>query len=339
MKNYLAYSPKYDELTAAEEQLLDKDVQLIEEAVSVSHRLNKKRISTRNAHAKSFGFVRGHFIPVKNKEVDISEYFGGDNLGVIIRYSHPNFVVKNGNNEYPLYGSAIKIYNKNIAVSAKFPLVNFPVFVTNSVSKFLKLHIKANQYLISKSKVLPVSVFKLPGLLKAGLSLFADTQIFSILNNTLKILDLEKQFIATYDFHSIGCFRLDDRIVKIRVTPTKKKKEVKNTDLKQAESLRTYFLSRDLSLDFQIQLATHEKKTPVNNLLKTWQEKHSKFITVGQIILPKQDIRNYETMDYENLSFNPFENIEALQPVGRMQKIRQKIYNKSVETRQKLNKA
>jgi hypothetical protein len=43
-------------------------------------------------------------------------------------------------------------------------------------------------------------------------------------------------------------------------------------------------------------------------------------------------------MAYENLSFNPFENSDALQPVGRMQKIRQKIYNTSVSTRQFLNK-
>ena len=62
----LTYSPKYDYLTAEEEQLLNEDVELIEKAVSVSHKLNEKRISTRNAHAKSFGFVRGDFIPVAN---------------------------------------------------------------------------------------------------------------------------------------------------------------------------------------------------------------------------------------------------------------------------------
>ncbi|MGZ5272936.1 MAG: hypothetical protein ACXWCA_01315, partial [Kaistella sp.] len=60
MKQFLTYSPKFNQLTDEEEQLLNEDVKLIEKAVTVSHKLNKKRISTRNAHAKAFGFVRGN---------------------------------------------------------------------------------------------------------------------------------------------------------------------------------------------------------------------------------------------------------------------------------------
>ena len=337
MKQFLTYSPKFDQLTAEEEQLLNQDVELIGKAVTVSHKLNQKRVSTRNAHAKSFGFVRGNFIPVKNEAADFSQLLRGDNLGVIIRYSHPNIFVTKGGGEYPLYGCAVKIYNKNIPVSAKFPLVNLPVFVTNSVSKFLKLHIKANQFFIAKGNPFSLSFLKIPGLMKAGMSLFLDKEIFPILNNVLKVLDIERQLIATYGFHSVGCFRLGDRIVKIRLKPNIKGEIIKDAGIDQTQSLKDYFLKNELSLDFQVQLGIDEKKTPVNNLLKNWREKHSKFITVGKITLPKQDISRYGNMEYENLSFNPFENSEALQPVGRMQKIRQKIYNKSVETRQSLN--
>ncbi|MGZ5285454.1 MAG: hypothetical protein ACXWB4_07350 [Kaistella sp.] len=152
MKQFLTYSPKFNQLTDEEEQLLNEDVKLIEKAVTVSHKLNKKRISTRNAHAKAFGFVRGNFIPVKNEAADFSELLQGDQLGVILRYSHPNIFVTKGGGEYPLYGCAVKIYNKNVPVSAKFPLVNLPVFITNSVSKFLKLHIKANRFFYCKSQ-------------------------------------------------------------------------------------------------------------------------------------------------------------------------------------------
>ena len=338
MKKLLTYSPKYDHLTAEEEELLNEDVALIEKAVSVSHKLNKKRISTRNAHAKAFGFVRGNFIPLNNKAADFSKILKGDNLGVIIRYSHPNFFVTKGGGEYPLYGCAIKIYNKNIPVSAKFPLVNLPVFITNSVSKFLKLHIKANQFFISRGTPFSLSFLKVPGLLKSALSLFFDREILSILNNTVKVLDIEKHLINGYTYHSVGCFRLEDRIVKIRLKPSGNEKFKPDADIDQADALKVWFLKNDLALDFQVQLATDEKKTPVNNLLKQWKEKHSEFITVGKIILPKQDISQYGSIDYENLSFNPFENPEALLPVGRMQKIRQQIYNKSVATRQSLNR-
>ena len=337
MKKFLTYSPKFDQLTAEEEQLLKEDVELIEKAVTVSHKLNKKRIATRNAHAKAFGFVRGNFIPVDNKAADFPKLLKGSNLGVILRYSHPNFLVNKGKGEYPLYGCAVKIYNKDLPISAKFPLVNLPVFITNSVSKFLKLHIKANQFLISKGSSFSFSFLKIPGVLKAGLSLLFDREILPILNNTVKMLDIEKHLINGYAYHSVGSFRLEDRIVKIRLKPSDQEKFKPDADIDQAKALREWFLRNEISLDFQVQLATDEKKTPVNNLLKQWKEKHSEFITIGKIILPKQDISRYGSIDYENLSYNPFENPEALQPVGRMQKIRQKIYNQSVATRQSLN--
>ncbi|MBU8883867.1 hypothetical protein KSK37_12295 [Kaistella sp. DKR-2] len=337
MKKFLTYSPKFDQLTAEEEQLLKEDVELIEKAVTVSHKLNKKRIATRNAHAKAFGFVRGNFIPVDNKAADFPKLLKGSNLGVILRYSHPNFLVNKGKGEYPLYGCAVKIYNKDLPISAKFPLVNLPVFITNSVSKFLKLHIKANQFLISKGSSFSFSFLKIPGVLKAGLSLLFDREILPILNNTVKMLDIEKHLINGYAYHSVGSFRLEDRIVKIRLKPSDHEKFKPDADIDQAKALREWFLRNEISLDFQVQLATDEKKTPVNNLLKQWKEKHSEFITIGKILLPKQDISRYGSIDYENLSYNPFENPEALQPVGRMQKIRQKIYNQSVATRQSLN--
>lgn len=338
MKKFLTYSSRFDQLTAEEEQLLNEDTELIEKAVAVSRQLNKKRIATRNAHAKAFGFVRGNFIPVHQQAGDFSKLLNGSNLGVILRYSHPNFLVAKGKGEYPLYGCAVKIYNKELPVSAKFPLVNFPVFITNSVAKFLKLHIRANQFLISKGSSFSFSFLKIPGVLKAALSLFFDREILPILNNTVKMLDIEKHLISGYTYHSVGCFRLEDRIVKIRLIPSAKEKFKPNADIDQATALRDWFMRNEMSLDFQVQLATDEKKTPVNNLLKQWKEKHSEFITIGKIILPKQDISRYSSnMDYENLSFNPFENTEALQPVGRMQKIRQEIYNKSVATRQSLN--
>ena len=338
MKQSLHYSPIYDALTPEEQELLDVDVKLTEEAVKVSHKVNKQKHSTRNAHAKSFGFVRGNFIPVANEAADMSKLMGGTNLGVILRYSHPNFFVTKGGSEYPLYGCSVKIYNKNVPVSAKFPLVNLPVFITNSVSKFLNIHIRANKFFIATAKPFSLAFLKIPGLFMAGLRLFLDRELLSILRNMLKVLDIEKRFTATYAYHSVGCFRLENRIVKIRLKPTVTRKTPEDPLMDQREALREYFLRYELSLDFQVQLGIDDRKTPVNNLLKRWREKDSKFITVGKIILPRQDLSRYETMAYENLSFNPFENSDALQPVGRMQKIRQKIYNTSVSTRQFLNK-
>lgn len=326
-----------DALSSAEEQLLAEDLPLIEQAVKASRKVNKTPHHTRNAHAKAFGFVRGHFVPVKNEAADFRQLLDGANLGVIIRYSHPNFFVLGGKWEYPVYGCSIKIYNKDAPVSAKFPLVNLPVFITNSVSKFLNIHIKANRFFIAAGRNYFVAALKIPALLRAGLSLFWDRELPSILRNMLKVLDIERQFIPTYDFHSIGCFRLGEKVAKIRLKPNFTLPVEKGNDIEQAKLLRDYFQANELSLDFQVQLATDQQKTPVNNLLKMWREKHAPFVTVGKIILMRQDISNHETADYENLSFNPFENDGLLQPVGRMQQVRRKIYNVSIRTRQQLN--
>lgn len=337
MKKYLPYAPEMDALTVEEEALLSEDLALIEQAVSVSAKVNETPHHTRNAHARALGFARGHFIPVKNDAVDFQQLLEGTNLGVIMRYSHPNFFVLGGNWEYPLYGCSIKIYNKNAPVSAKFPLVNLPVFITNSVSKFLNIHIKANHFFIGVGKNLFRAAIKIPALIKAGLSIFFDREIFSISKNMLKLLDIERQSLLSYDFHSIGCFRMGDRVAKIRLKPNYTQEIKKGNEFNQTETLKEYFRNHEISYDLQVQMAVHKKKTPVNNLLKNWREKDSPFITVGKIILPQQDLSKYETLEYENLSFNPFENKQELQPAGRIQQVRRKIYEVSIRTRQTLN--
>lgn len=337
MAKELYYTPEMDRLTPQEQLLLDKDIKLVEKAVRVSAKVNGKKYATRNAHAKSFGFVRGNFIPVKNGAGDFSELLRGRNLGVIIRYSHPNFFTFNNGPEYPIYGCSVKIYNKNLPVSARFPLVNLPVFITNSVSKFLKIHINANKFFIARANPLGLSFLKIPALLLSGLSIFFDSKIFSILRNLVRVLDIEKRFIATYAYHSVGCYRMGDKVVKIRLKPTKHKNTPEEPLTDQTQKLYDHFIKEELSLDFQVQVGTTERKTPVNNLLKKWSERNSKFVTVGRIVLPKQDITEYRKMAYENLSFNPFENADELKPVGKMQKIRQKIYSSSIAARQHFN--
>ena len=120
------------------------------------------------------------------------------------------------------------------------------------------------------------------------------------------------------DFHSIGCYRLGNKIIKIRVRPSNRERFTEVSEINQPESLKEYFLENELNLDFQVQLGLNEKKTPVNNLLKMWKERDSPYVTIGKIHLHKQDITKYSNIEYENLSFDPFENKAGLRPVGRI---------------------
>ena len=58
---------------------------------------------------------------------------------------------------------------------------------------------------------------------------------------------------------------------------------------------------------------------------------------LGKITIPQESLLNSTSPEIENLNFNPFENPETLQPVGKIQQIRKKIYEISIATRNRLN--
>jgi hypothetical protein len=62
---------------------------------------------------------------------------------------------------------------------------------------------------------------------------------------------------------------------------------------------------------------------------------NSEFASIGTIRITELIDKNNQWI--ENLSFNPFENIEELQPVGRIQKLRDEAYKTSFATRKNNN--
>ena len=79
-------------------------------------------------------------------------------------------------------------------------------------------------------------------------------------------------------------------------------------------------------------MAYDVKDHPINNLLKKWENETE--IYFGEVKF-EQVIE--DTLDMEKLSFNPFDNPESFQPVGKIQKIREKIYQTSINTRNSIN--
>ncbi|MBO6200230.1 MAG: catalase, partial [Chryseobacterium sp.] len=68
---------------------------------------------------------------------------------------------------------------------------------------------------------------------------------------------------------------------------------------------------------------------PVNQLNKMW--KNSDFVPIGRIKI--SELIDKDDIALEKMSFNPFENIEGLQPVGKIQQLRDKAYKASFKTR------
>ena len=63
--------------------------------------------------------------------------------------------------------------------------------------------------------------------------------------------------------------------------------------------------------------------------------KNSEFVPVGTIKIT--ELLDKNSMTNELLSFNPFDNLPELQPVGKIQKLRDKAYRTSLETRTEIN--
>ena len=77
------------------------------------------------------------------------------------------------------------------------------------------------------------------------------------------------------------------------------------------------------------------KSQPVNDLMTDW--KNAPEYILGTVHIPKAALLNSDDPAIENLNFNPFENPEELQPVGKIQQIRKRIYEVSAATRNRLN--
>ena len=81
-------------------------------------------------------------------------------------------------------------------------------------------------------------------------------------------------------------------------------------------SIENYLKDNNYELELMVQYCYDLEKQPVNQLNKMW--KNSDFVSIGTIKI--SEVIDKSNKWVEGLSFNPFENIEELQPVGRIQK-------------------
>ena len=86
-------------------------------------------------------------------------------------------------------------------------------------------------------------------------------------------------FILSFDYHSIGVYRLGNDLVKLKLVP-------KNTTTKIDEkridySIEDYLKDNNYELELMVQYCYDLEKQPVNQLNKMW--KNSDFVSIGTI--------------------------------------------------------
>lgn len=333
IKNMLKYTPEFDKLTDDEQFLLQKCLKSVEDFVRSSKKINKTDYATRDAHSKTYAVLQGNLEMDKNLPEIVSEVFSQENYEVLVRLSHANPVISHSKKENPAFGFALKIKDFE-GNDANFPLANFPLFPMKSVSGFLKFFTSLNTFLVTKADNFVVSAMDLPLLLKHSAGFLPNFLSFDLAKNFTKILKRKDDFILSFDFFSIGVYRLGNYMMKLKAVP-QNPNPVFGITLDQKSRTENYFQLHDFNCDVMIQICENTDKQPVNDLTKEWKD--APFLKIGTLHFNQNSLLNPKDSEIENLGFNPFENPEKLLPVGKMQQIRKLVYETSITTRNSLN--
>lgn len=332
IKNYmpkpLRYNKNFEKLSYEEKQLLDETKKSIIDFVEYSSTISDVNYATRNAHAKTYAVLKGVFIINKDIPQDLKSVFDSEQYEITTRLSNAHLKINKSKKDVPAYGFAIKIKDDSGKTISNYPLVNFPLFPVNSVSIFLKLFTSLNRFFVKKWS----NSFSV---LKQIYKVIPFTLNPSFLKNVFKLLLNKNNFILSFDFHSVGAYRFDDKMIKIKVSP---KNVEKNFGKKQfvKDAVEDFFKTNDFESDVYIQFCYNLKDQPINKLNVEW--KNSPFIKIGEIKIEKNSLLNPKSCENELLSFNPFDSAEIFQPVGKIQKLRDEAYKVSLQTRKKINK-
>lgn len=150
----------------------------------------------------------------------------------------------------------------------------------------------------------------------------------SFLKNVVQFIKSRNDFILSFSYHSIGVYRFGNHLVKLKLVPEIVPKTCprKSPDLTVEEYMAQ---NRFFKAELFVQYAYDLKNQPVNKLHREWKE--TPYISIGT--LQFDTLLNQQDKNQELLSFNPFENIDALQPVGKIQQLRNKAYQASLKAR------
>ncbi|MFC7346361.1 catalase [Chryseobacterium zhengzhouense] len=328
MPNPLKYNKNFEKLSYEEKQLLGEAKKSIADFVEYSSTISDVNYATRNAHAKTYAILKGELIINKDIPEDLKYVFDSEKYEIIARLSNAHLKINKSKKDIPAYGFSIKIKDESGRTISNYPLVNFPLLPINSVSVFLKLFISLNRFFLKKWS----NWFLI---LKQIYKIIPSTMNPSFLKNVWKFVLNKNNFILSFDYHSVGAYRFDDKMIKIKISPRNVHKNFgKRSKVKQ--SIENYCIANDYLADVFIQLCYDLKDQPINKLNVEW--KNSPFIKIGEIKIEKNSLLNPKSCENELLSFNPFESAEIFQPVGKIQKLRDEAYKVSLQTRKKINK-
>jgi hypothetical protein len=105
--------------------------------------------------------------------------------------------------------------------------------------------------------------------------------------------------------------------------------------------LRREFVTRlaqaPVEFDFKVQLFIDERQTPIEDGAVEWREQISPLLTIGRVIIPRQDLDSGEAQAVadavDKLEFNPWHTTADFRPLGSLNRARQMVYTASADHR------
>jgi catalase len=103
-------------------------------------------------------------------------------------------------------------------------------------------------------------------------------------------------------------------------------------------TLSAELASHDACMQLMVQLQDAKKQMPIEDATVLWQENESPFLPVAKITILKQQFDTPEQQQFcENMSFSPWNALEAHRPIGALNRARKWVYEASSNLRHQLN--
>jgi hypothetical protein len=294
-----------------EQKYIDEAVKFALDNVAKGRRDTGK--SSRDAHAKAHGCVRGVFElePTRPSDLKIGVFAQEKSFPAWVRFSSSSPRAQSDTTGDGL-GMAIKLMGvpgKKLldseidAQTQDFLLVNHPVFVASNLPDYSSL-------------------------LKNPL-IFAATHPKSawILS---RILGKKNADPSEIRYWSMAAYALGQRAAKYTAVPCEKPVTPypeNPTDNYLGDNLEKHLNNRGVCYHFMIQIQKDRESTPVENPMVEWSEDVAPFRKVGTLRIPPQAFRSPKQQEFcENMSFTPWHSLPEHQPLGNLNRARRHIY-------------
>ncbi|HWG26445.1 catalase family protein [Actinospica sp.] len=334
---------------------LESVIAEVEQAVHGSVEAEGEKRAVRFAHAKAYGLLEGE---LEILEVADPSYAQGifatpGRHRALVRYSNGLGHLGPDAHLGTACGMAIKIFgipgpslsDEPDAGTMDYNLINHPVFFANTARDYITISRLFNDLpggLVDRSKRATwLHAFltrdgQLPPEQWLWDELFAISSLFTVaMPNLLRTA-----------YWSMGAVRHGDYVAKVRTLPTTRHPvdAARTVDLATSpgpEPVREALVEdarTEHTFDLQVQLCADLEAMPVENTSVPWSEKLSPFVTVARLTLPAQDVSGPDNLARADaLSFTPWRTPAEHQPVGQIQTVRRRVYERSSILRHQLN--